>query len=97
MVKKTCPVRWLAIFVDLEGAWLLTAAASEQQASSMPSKSAPGDAAYTLRVSHVSQRPGILQRSPPIKIVFKVKNWILLSKLGLRGGPHFWIYSEILS
>ena len=27
MAKKTCPVRWLAIFVDLEGAWLLTAAA----------------------------------------------------------------------
>ena len=35
MAKKTCPVRWLAIFVDLEGAWLLTVAASEQQVSTM--------------------------------------------------------------
>lgn len=35
MASKKCPVRWLAIFVDLEGAWLLTVATSEQQVSSM--------------------------------------------------------------
>jgi len=60
MAKKTCPVRWLAIFVDLEGAWLLAMAASEQQVSTM--RTALG---RVLTPFPAKQRRAVEKKPPP--------------------------------